>query len=171
MSQFLSVEAAVKLGADGVVCMAFPGSEFEHLTLPYQARIGEEAEKWGVALLVEALPRGFDRSSWTGTNLAAAARIAAEWGADMVKTAFTNADDFRMVTSENYIPMVILGGEKAADERQVLESVREALDAGAAGVAMGRNIWQHPHPERITAAVAALIHGNATVDEALKLLK
>jgi DhnA family fructose-bisphosphate aldolase class Ia len=63
---------------------------------------------------------------------------------------------------------VVLGGDKVGDDRAVLVSVAEALEAGAAGVAIGRNIWQHADPAGMTRALAALVHGAATVDEALQ---
>jgi len=66
------------------------------------------------------------------------------------------------------VPVVVLGGEKLADERSLLEAVAGALEAGAAGVAIGRNIWQHRDPAGMTRALVALVHGGATVDEAWK---
>jgi DhnA family fructose-bisphosphate aldolase class Ia len=65
------------------------------------------------------------------------------------------------------VPVVVLGGAKAADDRSVLQAVAEALGTGAAGVAIGRNVWQHHDPAGMTRALVALVHGGATVGEAL----
>jgi DhnA family fructose-bisphosphate aldolase class Ia len=122
-------------------------------------------------LLVETVPGGFEAGPEMRTpeKIAAAARIGVEMGADFIKTFFTT-ERFDVVTHNVPVPIVILGGEKAASERDLLESVKKAMDAGAKGVAIGRNIWQHAHPDRITAAIAAIVHGNATVEQALKEL-
>ena len=70
-----------------------------------------------------------------------------------------------------YVPVVILGGAKKGDERIMLENIRSALDAGAVGVAVGRNIFQAEDPATMTAAVAALIHKDASIDAAMEILK
>ena len=95
-----------------------------------------------------------------------AARIGAELGSDWVK--ISHADDFGKVTSTCYVPTVILGGAKKGSERVMLEKIRSALDVGAKGVAIGRNIFQADDPQSMTAA--ALIHENVSVDDAIKIL-
>jgi DhnA family fructose-bisphosphate aldolase class Ia len=65
--------------------------------------------------------------------------------------------------------VVILGGARQGSERDMLVKIKGAVDAGGAGVAVGRNIWQAPDTTRMTAAVAAVIHHGAAVDEAMKL--
>ena len=77
---------------------------------------------------------------------------------------------FEPVTAGCYAPVVILGGAKKGSERLMLENIRAALDAGAKGVAIGRNIFQAENPETMTAAVAALIHADASIDEAMEIL-
>ncbi len=68
------------------------------------------------------------------------------------------------------MPAVVLGGAKKGSERVMLETVSAALQAGAMGVAIGRNIFQADDPAAMTAAVAALLHQNASVDEAAAML-
>jgi fructose-bisphosphate aldolase/2-amino-3,7-dideoxy-D-threo-hept-6-ulosonate synthase len=65
---------------------------------------------------------------------------------------------------------VILGGAKKGSEREMLEKIRTALDVGATGVAIGRNIFQADNPQTMVAAIAALIHDNVSIDEAMKIL-
>lgn len=173
-SPWLTVEDALAVGADGVACMALPGSSHEAESLPYAARLAAEAQRWGVPLMIEALPKGFEVGweAWNTDNVAFAARLAAELGADLVKTAYTGSiEGFQRVVRECYVPVVVLGGERMDSVERLLNIVDEALEAGAAGVAMGRNIWQHPDPERITRALASLIHERWSVQDTLRFLR
>ena len=97
-----------------------------------------------------------------------AARKAAELGADVVKTAYTgDPESFKAVIASTFIPVVILGGEKS-DDRSVLQSVRDSLEAGGSGVAFGRNVWKHPNPSGMVRALVDSIHKNMGVEDALK---
>jgi DhnA family fructose-bisphosphate aldolase class Ia len=168
-----SVEDALRLGADAVGCMGFPGSAFEGEALPYLAELVAQAATWNVPVMAEMLPGGFEnpKVTWTPQGIADAARIGGEMGADFVKTAYTGDEDsFRRVVEGVPVPVLVLGGGKADDPRELLEDVHGALRAGARGAVVGRNVWQHPAPERMAAALAALIHDGADVDEALGLL-
>jgi DhnA family fructose-bisphosphate aldolase class Ia len=122
-------------------------------------------------LLAETIPGGWTASPEMRTPeaLAAGGRLAVEAGADFVKT-FPLADPskFHIVSENCMVPVVILGGDKAGSDRELLQGVKSHIDNGAAGVAMGRNLWGHANPDRITAALVAIIHENATVDQALR---
>jgi fructose-bisphosphate aldolase, class I len=170
-SQFYSVEDAIRLGADAVAVSAFPGSSKEEESLRMLAQVIGEAHRWGIPVMGEMVPGGFDSPDHmrTAESIAIAARIGAELGSDWVK--IPHADDFEQVTSTCYVPAVILGGAKKGSERVMLEKIRGALDVGAKGVAIGRNIFQADDPQAMTAAVAALIHDNVSVDEAMKILE
>jgi DhnA family fructose-bisphosphate aldolase class Ia len=168
----LAVDSALRMGADAVKVLVYP---FQHTPEPSMLNLtwlGAECSAWGMPLLAETIPGG-----WTGgpemrtpDALAAGARVGAEAGADFIKTfATAEAKDFRTVAGNCPVPVVILGGEKAASDRDLLAGIKAALDNGAAGVAIGRNIWSHPNPGRIVAAITALMHDNASVDEALQL--
>ncbi|HHY93961.1 MAG TPA: fructose-bisphosphate aldolase [Firmicutes bacterium] len=171
MSQVFRVTDALRLGADAVACMGFPGPDYESETLPYLAHLAGDCEEWGLPLLAEMLPWGFQPhpESRSPERVATAVRIGAEMGADIIKTQFVgDVETFRrQVIAPCYVPVVVLGGSRMGSDAEVLETVASALDAGAAGVAMGRNIWQHPTPARMVAALGALIHGGATAGEAL----
>ena len=100
-----------------------------------------------------------------------AARIAAELGADIVKVTYTgSAKSFRRVVEGCPIPVLIAGGEKADTDRAVFEAVRGALDAGCAGVCMGRNAFQHRDPLGMMRAIGAMVHENATPEQAAAVL-
>lgn len=167
---FFDVEDALRLGADAVVVSAFPGTPQEEASLHALAAAVTSAHRWGVPVLGEMQPGGFDAPPEARTidAVAVAARVGAELGADWVKVPY--AAGFERVAATCGVPAVILGGARAGDPRALLENIARALAAGAAGVAIGRNIFQADDPAAMTAAVAALVHGHATVDEAVQLL-
>lgn len=164
-----SVEDALRLGADAVVCMGFPGSKYEAETLPYLSKLASDCFKWGMPLMAEMLPRGFEGGddSRTPENIALACRMGVELGADFIKTDFTgDIESFKQVVAGTFAPIVVLGGGKAKDPIALLQQVYDSVQAGGAGVAMGRNVWRQPEPEKITRAIARILHEGATVAEA-----
>ena len=170
-AQFYTIEDALRLGADAVAVSAFPGSPKEEATLETLARIAREAHAWGLPVMGEMVPGGFDSGPEfrSAASIAVSARVAAELGADWVKIPY--AEGFEQVTRGCYVPAVILGGAKKGSERTMLETIKASLLAGGVGVAIGRNIFQADNPAAMTAAVAAILHQNASVDEAIVILK
>ena len=120
-------------------------------------------------MLAEMVPGGFDSppEMRSAEAVAFAARLGAELGADFVKVPY--CEDFARVTASTFVPVVILGGSKGS-EVSTLVNIRAAVDAGAAGVAMGRNVFQSKNPTAMTRAVAAVVHYDASVEEALAIL-
>jgi DhnA family fructose-bisphosphate aldolase class Ia len=169
-SQFYTIEDAIRLGADAVAVSAFPGAPNEEESLAILASVVGEAHQWGVPVMGEMVPGGFDSpdSMRTAESIAIAARVGAELGSDWMKIPY--ADGFDQVTTTCFVPTVILGGAKKGSEREMLEKIRRALDVGCKGVAIGRNIFQAENPAAMTAAVAALIHGNASIDAAMAIM-
>jgi DhnA family fructose-bisphosphate aldolase class Ia len=168
------VEDALRIGADGVGCMGMPGSPFESETLPYLSDLVAQGDEWNVPVMAEMLPAGFENPAemWTAENIGHACRIGAELGADFIKTTYSgDVESFRQIVEQVYVPIVVLGGSKSKDPRHLLEMTHGAIQAGAAGVAVGRNICQHPSPDKITRAIAAIIHEGASVNNALHYLE
>ena len=167
-----SVEDALAVGADAIACMAFPGSPYESRTLANVSGLAGECNRWGLPLMVEAIPGGFaDTKLITAENLRLASRVAVELGADFVKTMYTgDKESFGQVAAGCYRPIVVLGGMKMDSDRKVLGVARDAIDAGASGVAFGRNVWQHADPRTIVLALASVIHQGTSVEEALELV-
>jgi len=160
-SVFYSIEDALRI----------PGAPEEEDSLRSLAMVVGEAHAWGLPVMGEMVPGGFDSPDHmrTAESVAIAARVGAELGADWVKIPY--APGFEAVTSTCYVPAVILGGSKKGSEREMLEKIRDSLDVGAKGVAIGRNIFQADNPKAMVAAIAALIHENVSIDEAMKILK
>jgi len=158
-SLFCGVEEALRLGADAVAVSAFPGAPVEVESLERLAHVIAAAHGWGLPVMAEMVPGGFDSppGQRTPEAIALAARVAAELGADWVKTPYTPG--FQQVVSSCYVPVVVLGGAKRGSEAAMLADIRAAICAGGAGVAIGRNIFQAQEPQAMTAAVAQVVHG------------
>ena len=166
-----TVEDALRLGADGVACMCFPGYRHEEATIRNTASVAAACSRWNMPLLVEVLPGGFGHPELhTPANIRLAARIGVELGGDIIKAPFSgDVDSFKEVTRHCYQPIVLLGGhkKKTDTERSLLEKMKLALEAGAAGIAIGPHIWTHANPRGMVAALRKIIHENASVEEAL----
>lgn len=172
-SLIFNPETALRLGADGVVAMGFPGCENENVNLSYLAQLSAECLQWGLPLMAEMLPRGFEggedaREPETMRNVM---RIGAELGVDLIKTQYVgDADSFRAIVESCFVPIVVLGGSKVKDDQAVLSMIHDSIQAGGCGVAMGRNVWGHENPAKMTAAIVAIVHEGASVEEALAML-
>ena len=149
------------------------GSETETDQLEQLGTISRDCEEWGIPLLAMMYPRGKKViNPHDPENVAHAARIGAELGADLIKTVYTgDIDSFRNVVRGCPIPVVIAGGPKTSTDKEFLEMIDGAMEAGARGVAIGRNVFQHKDPIRITRAISEIVHGRRPVEEALEQLK
>jgi len=167
-----TVEEAIKLGADGVSVHVNIGNGNEKEMLADLARTAETAAEWGIPLLAMIYPRGEKiRDEYAPEAVKHAARLGAELGADVVKVSYTgDPDSFRKVVEGCHIPVIIAGGPKMESDRAVLEMVKGAMEAGASGTSIGRNVFQHRDPSSMVAALVMIVHRNASVEEALDLL-
>ena len=156
-----SIEEAIKLNASCLALSIFVGSKYEFQTLKNLSKLVNEGEKYGIPVLaVTAVGKEMARDS---RYLGLACRIAAELGAHVVKTY--HCPDFNKVVEGCPVPVIIAGGKKLA-EREALQLTFDALEDGASGVDMGRNIWQSDNPVAMLKAVRAIVHENSTVKEA-----
>lgn len=173
METVITAEDAIRVGADSIITMGFPGSRFENKSLTELTRNVQSAHKWGLPVVAEMLPRGFEGGpdARLPETITFACRQGVELGADVIKTTYTgDQESFHNLVESVYAPVVILGGAKKVPERELLQEIKDSLEAGGAGVAMGRNIWGNENPARYAAAIAKLIHENCSVDLALKEL-
>ncbi|MEM2924766.1 MAG: 2-amino-3,7-dideoxy-D-threo-hept-6-ulosonate synthase [Methanocellales archaeon] len=168
-----TVEEAIKVGADGVSVHVNIGANDEAEMLAMLGQISRSCNEWGMPLLAMMYPRGAKVKSEHGVEYVKhAARVGAELGADIVKTNYTgDIDSFKEVVRGCPAPIVVAGGPKMSTEIELLEMVYDSIQAGGKGVAIGRNIFQAKDPTKMTRAIAAIVHENYTVKEALKLLK
>ncbi|MEM0359040.1 MAG: 2-amino-3,7-dideoxy-D-threo-hept-6-ulosonate synthase [Candidatus Hadarchaeales archaeon] len=168
-----TVEEAIRLGADGVSVHINVGAENEGEQLTHLGEVAKTCELWGMPLFAMMYPRGPKvKSEHDPVAVAHAARVGAELGADIVKTVYTgDIDSFRKVVRGCPVPVVIAGGPKLETEADVLRLAKDAIEAGAIGVSIGRNVFQHPDPEKMVRALCRIVHENWSVEEALEELK
>ncbi|WP_066636764.1 class I fructose-bisphosphate aldolase [Desulfolucanica intricata] len=166
-----NVEEALFLGADAAAASAFIGSPSEHETLTQMALAATSCHRWNVPLLgVVGLGKINEGKKKDPRFIALGARVAAEHGADLVKTYYTE-EDFDRVVAGCPVPILIAGGPKCETDRDTLNMIYGAIQNGAAGIVMGRNVWQSPHPEALLAAAHGIIHAHLNVKEAMELLQ
>ena len=169
-SQICSVEQARALGAKAVGYTIYLGSAHENLMLSEFGKIQQEAHELGLAAIAWIYPRGEAVTNDTAPEIVAyAARAGLEVGADAVKIKYTgNSDTFRWaVRSAGAARVFMSGGPKAPTDEAFLTQVKGAIDAGASGLAVGRNVWQHERPLEMAAALREIILNGQSVETAL----
>ncbi|MGB9835057.1 MAG: class I fructose-bisphosphate aldolase [bacterium] len=172
-----TVEAALRFGACGVAVTVKFGHEREGDFIRNASTVSDQCELWGVPFMIEAMAQGMlNGKQLSGPadalGIAMAARMAQELGADIIKTYYTGSQEtFANVVSGCPVPIVILGGEKIENEEQLFQNILESLEAGGAGVAIGRNIWQGGKTRKMTRAIVGLVHEGWTIEQALLYVK
>jgi len=161
----LDIEDAIRVNASALAIMVAIGSKFEAITIDNLVKTVDQGNKYGIPTLgVTAVGKEMTRDA---RYLSLACRVCAENGATFVKTYFCDTD-FEKVTASCPVPIVIAGGKKL-DEDKALEFAYQALQQGAAGVDMGRNVFQSEHPIAMIQAVRAVVHNKATPKDAFEL--
>ena len=170
--QVCSVAEAVRLGADAVSVHVNVGAQDEDKMLQVLGKVSDQCDIYGLPLLAMMYPRGPKITlEHAPQTVAHAARIGAELGADIIKTNYTgDVNTFRAVVESCSVPVVIAGGPQAETPRDVLQITHDAMEAGGAGLSIGRNIFQHDNPTLMVKALSAIVHKDASVEEALKTL-
>jgi DhnA family fructose-bisphosphate aldolase class Ia len=166
---FYSVSDAINVGADGVIVSLLLGSQVEMECMQFMARVAGDCLKYGLPCIFEALPvEGLAiKDKLDPQMIAFASRLAAELGADCVKTYYSgDSESFKLVTSRCPVPVLIAGGPKLDTEQQLFEVVTGMLAGGGQGVFIGRNIWQHPDPTTLLQTLKLLIHSDMLTEEA-----
>lgn len=159
-----SIEDAIKLNASCLALSIFVGGKYENQTLTNLSRLVDDGERYGIPVLaVTAVGKEMSRDA---RYLGLACRIASELGAHIVKTYYCK--DFSKVVECCPIPIIIAGGKKIS-ELEALQLTFDAINEGASGVDMGRNIWQSEHPIPMIKAIKSIVHGNYTFQEAYDL--
>jgi DhnA family fructose-bisphosphate aldolase class Ia len=160
----LSPQDAAALGAGALVMYLIQGPEEGAMFADNAWTIAEaarEAHKVGLPLIVEATLWGSRISEKKDPDLLAyGCRIAAELGADLLKTEYTG-DPATMaeVVDGCPVPVLTLGGAKGGSEEEVVEAARGAIEGGAKGIIFGRNVWQADDPVRMSASLREAVHG------------
>ncbi len=157
-------DEAIDLGVGGVSVHVNLGNEYEHEMLGDLGKVAARCRNLGLPLLAMMYVRHtrFGRvvNVTRPDELAHAARVAAELGATIVKVPYTgDMESFRQVAAGCPVPVVIAGGALAGSDQVVLDGIQGAMRAGAAGISMGRNIFQHHDVPRMLRSVKAVVYG------------
>jgi predicted phospho-2-dehydro-3-deoxyheptonate aldolase len=168
-----TVEEAIKLGADAVSVHINLGAETDKEMLRQLGYISERCMVWQMPLVAMMYTRGAKiKDEYNADNVKHAARVAAELGADIVKVVYTGSvESFAEVVNGCTVPVVIAGGAKMDSDEDIFKMVEDALKAGAEGISIGRNAFQHKNPTKMVQVLSKMVHQGASVDEAVKMLK
>ncbi len=185
--QICSIEDSLRLGADAVIIFTFLNTASEAASVRRLGKTATEADRWGVPLVAEILPRSLLNNHFGSEMFAlkegtrpdlfdetrTAVRIGAEVGADVIKTRFTgNIGQFREIVRSAGARVIVAGGPLLGEgDEALLRLAADCVKAEADGIIFGRNVWQHPKMEKMIAALCAVVHDEEPVRSALKLLR
>jgi fructose-bisphosphate aldolase, class I len=169
--QNCSVEYAISLGAKAIGYTIYLGSTFEAEMFQEFGRIQEEAHNAGLPAIAWVYPRGASIQNDTTREIVSyAARAGVELGADAVKIKYTgNSESFSWAVKSAGKALVFMsGGPKAPTDDAFLQQVKGAIDGGATGLAVGRNVWQHPDPVKMADYLRQIIFERKPVEVLMK---
>ena len=167
-----TVQWALKMGADAVSVHINVGADDEAKMLEDLGKVAVECMEWGMPLLAMMYPRGPKIEDERDVEVVKhAARVGAELGADIIKCPYSGSTEtFREVVEGCPAPVVIAGGSKTSDE-ETLKMIEGAMKAGAAGISMGRNAFQHENPTKLVKAACSIVHDGMSAEDALKIVE
>lgn len=159
------VEDAIRVNASTMAVMVSIGGKYEAKTIENLVRTADSGYKYGIPTMgVTAVGTDMARDA---RYFGLAARVCAENGASIVKTYYTE-EDFGKVINACPVPIVIAGGKKLP-ENEALDLCYKAIQEGATGVDMGRNVFQSEHPVAMIQAVHALVHEDLHPTQAFEM--
>ena len=161
-----SVDHAVRNCADAISVQIMVGSPQERDMVNNAGRVADECARWGMPLLAMLYPTDEALADQGNAVELRAARAGAELGADIVKTSYTgDRDSFQALVDACPVPLLIAGGPRKDTLGEFLKMVEDAMACGAAGVALGRNVWQSSDPTKTTQALVDIVHHGKSVQE------
>lgn len=165
-----SVDHAVELGADAIGYTLYVGSPLEAQAMEDFQMIQESARDYGLPVVGWMYPRGKYVPNDVDPNIVAyGARVGLELGCDLLKVKYTGSKEtFKNVVDISGRAKILCAGGLKSDLNVFLKQTRDILDVGAAGVAVGRNVWQSDNPDRVSKALEKIIFENKSVEDALK---
>ncbi|MFH1209966.1 MAG: fructose-bisphosphate aldolase, partial [archaeon] len=162
--QLCSVKEALDLGAKAVGYTIYMGSKYEPKMLNEFGKIQEEAHNYKIPVIAWMYPRGSSVKKVTPEIIAYGARVGLEIGADFVKVHYTGSlQSFKKVVEAAGKCKVLCAGGHKKNDLAILKETKDVMSTGAVGMAIGRNIWQHKEPLKITKALKKIIFDNSSV--------
>lgn len=167
-----TVEDAIRMGADAVSVHVNLGDETEPRMLKDLGEVASCAAGWGIPVLAMVYGRGPKvENEFAPEVVAHCARVGEELGADVVKVPYTgDQESFRKVVDGCCIPVVIAGGPKLDSTRDFIQMVSDSIEAGGAGLSVGRNVFQHKNRVDLVKVLSKVVHEDESVDSALEIL-
>lgn len=163
-----SIEECLRLNVAAVGMSVFVGSDYEYDSLVNLSKLVDDCQKYGIPVMaVTAVGKELEKR--TARYLSLCCRIAAEFGATIVKTYW--CEEFDKVVEGCPVPVVMAGGPKVETEKEAFEFVHDGMHRGAIGLNLGRNVWQHEHPVAMMKALRSIVHENASVNEAVEIFE
>jgi DhnA family fructose-bisphosphate aldolase class Ia len=155
-----TIDDAARIGAGAVLTFVQLGPDFELEALRSAGRVAADADRAGIPYVCEIMPVISQRfpDPVAPDAIAAASRTAAELGAHLVKTSMPAPPEAIAAAAGFGVPVIVAGGSVAEDPEALLDDVRTAVDAGAAGVAFGRNVWSDPDPGAAVRRLRTIVH-------------
>jgi predicted phospho-2-dehydro-3-deoxyheptonate aldolase len=171
-AQVSSVKDAIRVGADAVSVQINVGSLHEQKMLEAFSGIADDCNEYGVPLLAMVYPRGPAIKNEHGDDVVShAVRLGYEIGADFIQTNYTGSQEgFKRALQGVRVPVVVVGGPKTESIPDLLEMVFAAMGAGASGVSIGRNVFQHQRPYAMVKALGAIVHEAVDGRKAMQIL-
>ena len=165
------VDEAIMRGAVGVSCQVNVGSKYESNMIERMGHLSRQAYLHEVPILGMVYVRGANVNlikNDATKGYAHAARIAFELGCDVAKTVWTGeTESFTEICNSVPIPLLVAGGPSTGNNIEMLKMVKHAIDCGASGVCMGRQVFSHPNVKSIAKAIMMIVHDNASIEEAI----
>lgn len=148
----VTATTALRMDVDAVAVSIFFGRGGEPFLLQWFGQLIEQCHSLGLPVVAEMMPP--PEQFYQSEQIAHAARIGMEVGADIIKTNYCgDIVAFRQVIAATALPVIVAGGPNSGNDDNTLEVAGDAMAAGAAGVAFGRRVWQAPHPEEVVAGL------------------
>ncbi len=157
-----SIPEALRLGADAVSVQVNIGNDLEDRMLTDCGMVVDEAHQAGLPVMAVIYARGGQIvNEYDPSLIAHSIRLGAEMGADLVCTPYSGeASSFAASVAACPMPVLVTGGPRRPDFETFCSHMTEALDCGASGLSVGRNIFQHPDPAKALQIIGALVHGD-----------
>ncbi len=153
-----TLDTAIRMDADAIVVSVFFGREGDIEIYKWMAAMVEKCRPYDIPFIAEMMPP--ENVAYDAKAIAHAARIGMEIGADVIKTNYCgNVEAFRQVVNSVPVPIIVAGGPKSANEgdNATANMAKDAISAGAKGVAIGRRVWQSENPREVTRQVASVL--------------
>ena len=154
-----SLETALRMDADAIAVSVFFGRDGDIEIYRWLAGLVDSAQRYEMPVVAEMMPP--DDRAYEAEAIAHAARIGMEIGADLVKTNYCgDVEEFKQVVTSAPVPLIVAGGPSKGGPEATISLARDATAAGAAGVAIGRRVWQADDPQAVTAQIHSVLFGN-----------